>query len=250
MLKYPIYRWFIPRFDAYLVVGERAKEYYLRYGADEKRIFFVPHSVDNYFFVSRRLTLEPERENLRENWGIPKDSLVFLFAGKLIPKKRPLDFLKALKMACRDVQGIFGLVVGDGPLRAKLEGLSQAANLPILFTGFLNQREMPKAYTASDILVLPSDGRETWGLVVNEAFASGLPAIVSDKVGCVPDLIIPGETGEIFSCGDVKKLTEIFKSYVLNRGRLKEMSKNVKKIIENHSIANSVEGTLRAIQAL
>jgi glycosyltransferase involved in cell wall biosynthesis len=191
--------------------------------------------------------LEPERKNLRKNWDIPEGAIVFLFVGKLIPKKRPYDFVKAIELACRVSSCIFGLIVGDGPLRSKLQVLSQCSNLPVTFTGFLNQKEMSKAYTVSDVLVLPSDGRETWGLVVNEAFASGLPAIVSDKVGCAPDLIRPGQTGEVFPCGDVKKLAEIFKTFALQREHLREMGRNAYRIIDNYSIANAVEGTLRAI---
>jgi len=250
VLKYLIYRWFMPRFDAYLTVGKRAKEYYLHYGAGQNKMFFVPHAVDNYFFASSRTTLEPQRESLRRNWGIPKDAFVFLFAGKLISKKRPDDFLRALEIAYKHVQGIFGLVAGDGPLRSKLQALSGRFSLPVTFTGFLNQKDMPKAYAVSDILVLPSDGRETWGLVVNEAFASGLPAIVSDKAGCVPDLVIPQETGEVFPCGDVNKLAEIFKSYAVTRDKLKGMGKNAQKIIEGYSIACAAEGTVNAINSI
>lgn len=249
-LKYLTHRWFIPRFDAYLVVGKRAKEYYLHYGADQEKMFFVPHCVDNVFFTLAKVNLELQRNSLRRAWGIPENALVFLFVGKLILKKRPADFLKALEIAAKYVAGIFGLVVGDGPLRSKLEVLSKDANLPVTFTGFLNQQEIPKAYAASDVLVLPSDGRETWGLVVNEAFACGLPAIVSDKVGCAPDLIVPGETGAVFPCGNIEKLAEIFKRFALKREHLKEMGRKARLLIENYSITNTVEATLRVIQAV
>ena len=248
LLKYPFYRWFIPRFDAYLVVGKRAREYYLHYGAEEKKMFFVPHAVDNKFFVSHCLSLEPNRESLRKQWGIPEDSIVFLFAGKLIPKKRPHDFLKALEVTRVNSSQIFGLIVGDGPLCSELETYSRKANLPVKFTGFLNQNEMPKAYTVSNALILPSDGGETWGLVVNEAMACGLPAIVSDQVGCVPDLIRPGETGEIFPCGDVERLAEKLTVLSPNRENLEVMGRNSQKLIKNYSISNAVNGTLKAIR--
>jgi glycosyltransferase involved in cell wall biosynthesis len=71
---------------------------------------------------------------------------------------------------------------------------------PASFTGFLNQTEISRAYVAADCLVLPSDHGETWGLVVNEALASGLPCLVSDACGCAEDLV-----GQQFSfpMGDV-----------------------------------------------
>jgi glycosyltransferase involved in cell wall biosynthesis len=76
------------------------------------------------------------------------------------------------------------------------------------FAGFKNQSELPACYSAADALVLPSDGGETWGLVVNEALACGVPAIVSDQVGCADDLIRTGETGFVFPCGDVAQLSD------------------------------------------
>lgn len=250
VFKYLTYPWFVRKFAAYLVVGKRAEEYYLHYGADKKKMFNVCHCVDNDFFACARAALESQRWELRRSWGIPEDSVVFLFAGKLIPKKRPDDFLKALKIACNHSQGIFGLVVGDGPLRRDLEDFSGKVNLPVAFVGFLNQREITKAYTASDVLVLPSDARETWGLVVNEAFACRIPAIVSDAVGCAPDLILPGETGEVFHCGDVGRCAEIFKDFAINSDYAKEMGSNAYKLIMDYSLTKATLGTLAAIQAV
>jgi glycosyltransferase involved in cell wall biosynthesis len=70
----------------------------------------------------------------------------------------------------------------------------------------VNQSQLGRAYAAADCLVLPSDWGETWGLVVNEAMATGLPCVVSDRVGCAPDLIIPGQTGDVFAFGDADAL--------------------------------------------
>jgi hypothetical protein len=102
-----------------------------------------------------------------------------LFCGKFIPKKRPLDLVGAAKLLLRDA------------------------------AGFLNQTEISRAYVAADCLVLPSDYRETWGLVVNEAMASGLPCIISDQCGCAEDL---GSLGmnEVFSCGNISELRTRF----------------------------------------
>jgi glycosyltransferase involved in cell wall biosynthesis len=71
--------------------------------------------------------------------------------------------------------------------------------------GFLNQTKLARAYAVADCLALPS-GSETWGLVVNEAMATGLPCVVGDLVGCGPDLIEPERTGYIFRVGSVEGL--------------------------------------------
>ena len=119
-----------------------------------------------------------------------------------------MDFVCAIEQAVRRNPRIQGLMVGDGPLRAGCENLVRERSVPIRFTGFLNQSQITKAYVASDALVLPSDGGETWGLVVNEAMACARPCIVSDRVGCGPDLVIPQETGSIFpsrGCGRISE---------------------------------------------
>lgn len=242
------YRVFIPRFDAYLVVGKRAMEYYLHYGADQKKMFFTPHAVDNQFFVTRARELRPRREELREEWRIPRDACVFLFAGKLATHKRPADFLKAIMYASASSRNIWGLVVGDGLLRAEMEDFVRKQQIPASFTGFLNQSMMPTAYAVSDVLVVPSD--ETWGLVVNEAMASGLPAIVADRVGCAPDLVKVRETGGIYKCGDTVDLANQMLHLAENRFRLQTLGQQAQRHIQHYSLIFAVLGLLQAVHSI
>jgi len=247
-LKYPLYRWFIPKFDGYLVVGECAKEYYLYYGADKKKMFFVPHAVDNDFFALKSAAFFPEKNYLRKSWDIPESAIVFIFAGKLIAKKRPFDFLKALKLPSEQNNRIFGLVVGDGPLRSELEEFSKNNKLPVKFTGFLNQQEMPKAYVVADVLILPSDIGETWGLVVNEAMACGLPVVVSDRVGCALDLVGKLNAENIFNCGDIKALANIIEELSANPMQIVNLGFSAKEFIKQYTINSAVNGLLQALQ--
>ena len=94
--------------------------------------------------------------------------------------------------------------------------MAKTYSLPTTFVGFVNQTRMPEVYAVSDILVLPSYS-ETWGLVVNEAFACGLPAIVSDRVGCAPDLVMDGLTGSTVPAGDVGRLADAIDYWIDNR---------------------------------
>lgn len=101
-------------------------------------------------------------------------------------------------------------------LTSDLRPLISGTKPPASFAGFLNQTEISRAYVAADCLVLPSDYRETWGLVVNEAMASGLPCIISDQCGCAEDL---GSLGmnEVFSCGNISELTDKILSLAMER---------------------------------
>jgi glycosyltransferase involved in cell wall biosynthesis len=97
-------------------------------------------------------------------------------------------------------------------------------------------------------LVLPSSFGETWGLVVNEAMASGLPAIVSDRVGCAPDLIQRARTGEVFPCGDVRGLSMIMESFASHPERVQQMGQKAYERVQNYSVSHAVEGTRQAIR--
>lgn len=210
-IKYFPYRWFLPRMAAHLYVGQRNKAYLEHYGVVEEKLFFAPHFVDNVFFSESARQAEDKGRGLeiRSAFGILKDAFVFLFVGKMIPKKRPEDFVRTCLevFSSGPMRDVHALLIGDGPLRNSLEILARPYAPRIHFAGFQNQSELPAFYKAANALVLPSDGEETWGLVVNEAFACGIPAVVSDAVGCAPDMIEEGSTGYTYPVGDVNMLT-------------------------------------------
>jgi glycosyltransferase involved in cell wall biosynthesis len=250
LAKYPLYRGFIPRFDGYLVVGERAREYLAHYGADPRRMFFSPHAVDNAFFASAARRWRPARADLRARWSIPAGATIFLFVGKFIPKKRPADFAQAVGLAAAQAPNVWGLMVGDGPLRPTLEAMVRQHGWPVRFAGFLNQTEVPGAYAACDALVMTSTSEETWGLVVNEAMATGLPAVVGDQVGCVPDLVRPGETGDVFPTGAVPELAARLAALAAEPVRLAEMGDRASRLVDEYSVDRAVEGTLAALRSV
>jgi len=125
-------------------------------------------------------------------------------------------------------------------LKNGCEEYVRAHNLPLRFSGFLNQSEIPAAYVASDALVLPSDGGETWGLVVNEAMACSRPCIVSDAVGCGPDLIITNETGAIFPLGSVDVLSKTMLEMASNAEDMKRMGLAANRKIQEYSVTTAV----------
>jgi glycosyltransferase involved in cell wall biosynthesis len=186
---------------------------------------------------------------LRKKWGLEDDTVVFAFSGKFIEKKRPMDFVRAILLATQRFSRIQGLMVGDGPLRTACQEFTRNHDAPVRFAGFLNQSEIPSAYAACDVLVLPSDGGETWGLVVNEAMACGRPAIVSDKVGCGPDLIIPEQTGARFPLGDIDALVKAMLDMAKDPGRLSAMGMEASKKIQDYSVPAAVEGMVRCVAA-
>ena len=242
------YRHFVPRFDACLAPGLWSREYFEHYGARPDRIFFVPHVIDVDFMQSEGQRLSAERPELRRQWKLREDSFVFLFVGKFTETKRPLDFVKAISEAAKQGKHIQGLMVGDGPLRAACEELVTSHDAPVTFAGFLNQSQIVQAYVCGDVLVLPSIG-ETWGMVVNEAMACGRPSLVSDRVGCGPDLVVAHETGVIFPHGNVAALSSAMANMAGNPAKSAEMGRKAQRHLKNYSVQGAVEGVLHALQA-
>ena len=238
-------RW-IPRFSRYLTVGELNEEFYRFYGADSSSFFPVRHFIDNERFASEAAKAILRPAELRDNWGIPHDSIVFVFVGKFLDNKRPLDALKAIEKLRGRNSNVHLLMVGDGRMRLTCEEYAQANNLPVTFTGFLNQKEIAGAYATSAVLIVPSR-TETWGLVVNEAMACGVPAIVSDRVGCGPDLVHSGRTGMLFTAGDVDALADAMSVYAANPSLIAEHGANAQKWIADYSVEAATDGTVAAV---
>src|SRR5262249_7622212 len=139
--------------------------------------------------------------------------------------------------------------VGSGELLAEAHTLAGELDLPVTFAGFLNQTEISQAYVAADCIVLPSN-YETWGLVVNEAMASGLPAIVSDRVGCGPDLVEDGRTGFTFPFGDVAALADRLVAAASSPSQLQRLGENAKQRIQGYSVQNAVQDTVFALETI
>ena len=245
------HRLWLRGFDQFLAIGQANRAFYREAGIPAGRIHDCPYFIDNHRFATAAAELHPQREILRRDWGIPADATCFLFSGKLIPKKHPLDLLHALGQVGQAGARAHVLVVGTGALLEPARALVERERLPVTFAGFLNQGEIVRAYVAADCLVLPSNTGETWGLVVNEAMACGLPAIVSDQVGCGPDLIVAGETGALFPMGDIAALANRLMQFAADPARLRVMGERARQRVQaDYSVERAVEGTLAAVRAV
>ena len=194
----------LTRFNTFLAIGISNKQFYLNNGVRLQAIFDAPYFVDN----ERFLTTSLNAEGLAAAAPIPASEFCFIYCGKLIEKKNVLELLVGFAKLSQMTKGVHLLIIGDGQLRPQLEDFVLKERLSVTFSGFINQTLMPTMYALGDCLLLGSDYDETWGLAVNEAMVCGLPAIVSDRVGCSDDLIIDGETGYCYAYGNTDELSE------------------------------------------
>jgi glycosyltransferase involved in cell wall biosynthesis len=239
------------RCSAMMYVGSRSKQHYRRLGVDEDRLFFSPYCVDVSAFRTDEHARHELRLPVRRELGFTENQLVIAFSGKLSPRKAPNQIVEAVKAFPRHMrERTVILTIGDGELRDNLQAACNVApEVAIRQIGFQHQKNLSRFYHASDLLVLPSLHSETWGLVVNEALHHGVPAIISNAVGCAPDLIVPGRTGETFTAGSVSELTA-----ALLRG-LRLVGDPVARThcrshVENYTIAKAAEGVAAAYHAV
>ncbi len=240
-----LHRLLLKQYAACLAIGKSGAEFYRKNGVSPERIFFARYFVDADHFADGCAQARIERQELRRKWGIDDEVFCFLFVGKLEQKKRIFDLLAALEKL--DGKAHL-LVAGSGEQEAEARAIVSEKNLPVSFTGFLNQSELPTAYSASDAMVLPSDYGETWGLVANEAMACGLPVIVSDRVGCGPDLIEEGITGMSFKFGDTDQLAERMTTLMSDRDKSSAMGDRARALVADYNARGAAKGALEAIR--
>ncbi len=255
------------RVDRFLCIGTANRRFYLKHGVPEAKLCSAPYCVDNARFAAQAEALRGEKSQLRKAWGIAEDAFCVLFCGKFIAKKRPGDVVAAVAtLAARPnaPRSIHLLFVGSGELGAELrrscqvvfdaDGAARSSarasasdfRPKASFAGFLNQLEISRAYVAADVLVLPSDHGETWGLVVNEAMASGLPCIVSDAVGCGEDLVVPVDPARRFPLGETSALARALQTFASGPRMIPEMEE----VAARHEFSAAIRTVVRLTGAM
>ena len=230
-----------------LAIGQANRRYLERYGMAPERIFFAPYAVDARDQVRQVDRLRGSASEVREQFGLDGRPVV-LFVGKLIWQKQPSLVIEAFA-AARERCDAQLLIVGDGPLGREMKARVDKMGLDgIRFAGFLPPGEIGRAYAVADVLVLPSVS-ETWGLVVNEAMSVGIPAIVSDRVGCCDDLVRPGPAGIVVPHDDAAALADAIVRVVNDAALRGVLSKRSLERIASYSIAACADGIVSACQA-
>lgn len=238
------YFWF-KLFDYCFYIGSQNKKLYEYYGVKKEKLVFTPYAVDNERFRAEYEKYKDKKPELRKELGLPADKKIILFSGKYIPKKRPMDLLKAYHLLNNENTAL--VFMGDGELRKDMEDYISNYKLnDVYLTGFKNQSEIGKYFAGADIFVLPSSTGETWGLVVNEAMNFSLPIIVSDMVGCADDLVKESENGFLFKCGDLDDLSSKLNKFLTNDNYALKLGLKSLQIIEEYSNKNII----RSIRSL
>lgn len=238
--------------DGVLTIGTSNGSYWRHYLGENFPQFPMPYAVDNRYFRSRCAEASAGRDDLLQELNLDVSRPVILFASKLQNRKRCEDLLEAY-LNLSSVNGKrtsplpYLVIVGDGEERAALESRAKQSGCDsIRFCGFRNQSELPRFFDIATVFVLPSRN-EPWGLIVNEVMNAGRAVVVSNDVGCQPDLVEDGVEGCVFAAGDVAALAEALRKVLAKPETAGAMGQRGLAKIETWDFEEDVRGLRRAI---
>lgn len=227
---------------ALIVIGAANRRFWESYGARPGQLFDAPFAVDNDYFERAAAEAKDSVEALRARFGF-SGKTVFLYAGRLVARKN-VDLIISAARRLND-DGIAVLIAGDGEERERLESLAGDAQ-NIVFAGRIEPSELPVYYAVSDVLVLPA-AQEPWGLVVNEAMASGLAVIAHRHCGSAVDLV-DDSNGYRMNEFSVEELAAAMARIAGDRSGLEKMKRVSRERIDRWTTAAAAEGLARAIR--
>ncbi len=225
--------WYYEQMDVVYVPSRSTGDELIAKGISASKVCVYPRGIDIEKF-------HPSKRNgiLASKYGV-NTSPVFLYVGRVSREKN----LHLLAGAFRQLSAAHPeaqlLIVGDGPY---LEEMKATLNgLPAVFTGYLSGEDLTGVYASSDVFVFPST-TDTFGNVVLEAQASGLPVIVTD-MGGPHENVIPGETGLVVPGNNEAALCEAIQSLLTQPARRKTMANAARRYAEGRSFEAAFEQT-------
>ena len=236
--------------SAGLVGGKPHAKYLSGLGVPRERVFLGYDVVDNDYFSLHAGKAKKEAAALRREQKLP--DRYFLASGRFIEKKNLPRLVEAFARYLRSSEEMKWhlVLMGDGPLRHYLEVLISELDLVehVHFVGFRQYDELPIYYGLADVFIHPSTS-EQWGLVVNEAMASGLPVLVSNRCGCAPDLVHEGINGFTFDPYDVGRLAKLMLRISSDECNREAMGRASREIIGNWAPGTFAENLWKAAEA-
>jgi 1,2-diacylglycerol 3-alpha-glucosyltransferase len=240
-----------------LVAGAPHADYIKKLGLASDRVFAGYDVVDNDYFKSGAEEARRQAVGLREKYALPQD--YFLASARFVEKKNLIRLIQAYAgyraRATKTEQSdpakkIWNLVLlGDGPLREDIRAQIAALNLNeyVLLHGFRQYQELPVFYGLARAFIHAST-IEQWGLVVNEAMASGLPVLVSNRCGCATDLVQENKTGFSFDPFNIDQMSDVMFRCSADPVKLSEMGQAAQNLISNWGCGRFTDGLVQAME--
>jgi glycosyltransferase involved in cell wall biosynthesis len=228
-----------------LYTGAFNRDFYVQHGMPSDRLWFSPYAVENERFALG------SRQRARERLQLCERVCYILFAGTLIPRKRPLSLVDAVAALQSEGRSAGLVFAGSGELEGEIrDRIAKLGVADAHMLGFVNQHALPEVYAAADALVLPS-AKDPRATVVNEAMAAGLPVIVSSGTGVwgAGDLVEHGRDGFVFETDDADGLLRACRA-VLDPELRNRMGSAAADRIKDWSFDTAADGWVEAARAV
>lgn len=240
-------RFLIKGAKGYFASGEYAKKYFMKYGADEDRIFYHTFSTLHKNDLIKELPSKGRILEIREKLGIPTNAKVAVAVGRFIPLKR-FDVL--IKMWKKMPSNYYLIIIGGGPEENRYRSLISESHISnIALEKFHEKEKLKEFYICADVLIHPTS-YDVWGLVINEALACGLPVVVSDHCVAGLELIRQGINGFVFQLYDDREMCNYVIKILENDECRIKMKENAVKSISEYTIENMAKSQLYALSRI
>lgn len=227
----------------YSCSGNRAR--WEELGVPTEKQFFMPCAVDNNYFQTKKNQVSIRKDAIKAKLGISQETFVVLFPARFTNRKRPCDLVSALAKVKNT--SVCALFVGDGPERKKIEQDAKSNNVHVVFTGFVNQSELPDYYLISDLLAVISE-YDASPKSINEGLNFGLPVIVSNRVGTANDLVEHDKNGFIVNVGDIEAIAIHIENLANDKKKWKQMSVRSENLVKTWNFDENVYALQRAVK--
>lgn len=241
LLRKRILKLVLPRYAVFHPVGSLSNSFLWELGVSPARTFRFPYAVDNDFFRVRAERFRKERDPLLAELGIRTDSFIVLGVLKFVRRENPIELLSGFDLLHQKFPNSALILVGAGPLEQESRDYMERAKLSeaVCLPGYAKYSELPKWYGISNVFVHPAT-REPWGVSINEAMASGLPIVGSNRVGATYDLVTPGVNGFRYRGGDVRGMADRLAEIASRPDQGGEMGRASQHIIRDWSLEASI----------
>lgn len=230
--------------DAMLIPAPSHASTFRFFGIDAGQLFYGINCVDNRYFAEQAL--------LSPRFPMPLQKPFLIAAGRQVKKKNWTKLITAYLTALQTKPSnpLDLVFIGEGPEHpAMLKAAGNEVNRSIHFLPFKCQQDLCAFYAHAEGLILPSLYGETWGLVVNEAMASGLPVLVSSHCGCAATLVKDGTNGFVFDPEDEGSIADVLVKFMSMSAFLrKEMGLASKSIVACWDLERFCNGVWSAFE--
>jgi glycosyltransferase involved in cell wall biosynthesis len=225
--------WYYDQMDRVYVPSRSTRQELIDKGLTAEKILLFARGIDTERF-------HPDKRNgfFENRLSLPA-GLKLLYVGRVSREKNLRVLGEAFKGISRHRKDLTLIIVGDGPYLKEFR--AWMADTPCVFTGYLEGDDLAAAYASADLFIFPST-TDTFGNVILEAQASGLPVVVSD-VGGPQENILPGVTGVVVKADDTLALSEAVKDLLADPSRLREMGRAARRFLENRSFEKAFQET-------